>query len=194
MTIPKRFLKSAEGAVASYDYTDIAEGTGIQTFYATQSRDAATQRYLLMEAALYPESPVIINNQDIDFDLTMFNLPKVVKGTAYVSLGAFIDGSPQTYTIAVQVRKWDGTAETNISSVISDTVSDSSHKMMLLKIPLTQTNFKKGDVLRLNVTSSGGVGTSYYGTDPMGIDYGVLTAANNRTTIFKFLCPFRIDL
>lgn len=191
------FARETEQSIASFSYVDIADGTGVRTFYGTQGRDTSTQRYLLMQNAEYPEEPKITSNQDIDFDLTAFNLPQTVRGTAIVSVGAFIDGTG-TYTLTCQLRKVSDGAETNLSSAIADSVSNTdpnAAKMMLIRLPITeQTGFKRGDILRLNITTSGNVGTSFYGTNPLGLDDGAISAANNLTTILKVLVPFRIDI
>ena len=195
MVVPNLFRKSAEAAVASYDYTDIADGTGVRTFYATATKQGGTVDYALIQTEEYSRliEVGIGENQNINFDLTAFNLPQTLKGTAYVVIGA-TESVGDNYVITVQVQKWDGTSETNCSSVVTETVNATS-PMLLMKVPLTQTNFARGDTLRLNIISAGvGSGDHGYGIDPKGRDGTYVKASNSQTTQLKFLCPFKIDL
>ena len=54
MVVPIKFRKTPE-YVTTYDYFDIAEGTGIKNFYAGQSfaSGAATQYFMTSDATVY---------------------------------------------------------------------------------------------------------------------------------------------
>ena len=166
----KSFLRSSEGSIASYNYTDVAEGTGVISFYGTATKDQTTLSYLLVGNIVsannvYTEgtsSTAGSFNKDLDLDFdTTFNMPKVLKGTAYVTLTfgfpdtATADSQVSGYVIA-KLRKYSGTTETEIASSQSETLTAASQqqyiKTVALKIAVTTgVVFAKGDILRLTI-------------------------------------------
>lgn len=195
MVLPRKFLRSAEGAIASYDWTDVAEGTGIVTFYPAQKIEGAgTLSQILVDSnTIYSATGITDGNADRDFDLSPFNLPKVIKGTVYFNFGMFVN-TGETVTITCQLRKWDGATETALHTAVTRTQAGPSIAMWLMSAELTQTSFKKGDILRVNVTMTGGTAASYFGVDPVGRDISGLTSAAGTTTTFSVLVPFRVDI
>lgn len=200
MPISPVYKKASEAAIASYSYTDIAEGTGVVVFNGFKT--TPSPYYKLGTNPPYSEEISTLNGTDtptvMDFDLTPFNLPKIVRGTAYVSLGI---GKAETGSVSVTCQVYKVSAATTaISSarVSKVVVSASSPEMSLVNIPLTQTHFKIGDILRLKMTltNAGWTGGGDYGElghDPAGRD-GTYITGTNVTTQLKFYCPFRIDL
>jgi hypothetical protein len=45
----KSFIRSSEGAIASYSYEDIVDGSGIIVFYLSQTRTATATAYSLIQ-------------------------------------------------------------------------------------------------------------------------------------------------
>lgn len=197
MAIPRKYLNTQETAIASFDFVDIADGTGIRNFLLAIAEDSGGESFLILQDALHSKQVEKGSNFDVNFDLTAFNLPQTVTGTAYASFGA----SESTvggivWTISLQVKKVSDGVETNVSSAITFDL-DNKLTMLLFPIPLTQTHFKKGDILRLNIITTNGSAdssTDSIGFDPQGRDGSLVNAANNQTTIFKFAVPFKIDL
>ena len=89
--LPVAFPIPGESAIASYSYTDIAEGTGVVSFYGAETYDTtASTKYILTTNSIISNNPEIISpNGNYDFDLTPFNMPKTIKGTAYFSVGMY---------------------------------------------------------------------------------------------------------
>ena len=78
MPIQKRYTKGAGDVIASYDYTDIAEGTGIVAFNLLTSEDTTAADYHLSENAIpsveaekwgRTQSATTVQLFDWDFDL-----------------------------------------------------------------------------------------------------------------------------
>ena len=144
---------------ANYSYTDIADGTSVQTFYVLLSKSSTGDEYILSSQADYAEDDVI-STTDIDADLTKFNTPRDLKGTATLNFyGRMSGGGSTNYTATIY--KYDGTTETAISSPITSgsTGIDSQY---LLKLPLTDTHFKTNDILRIRLQHTGIDASAYY--------------------------------
>ena len=72
--IPQTFPTPTEAAVASYSYTDIAEGTGIQILYGCNSNAGGSDDYHLIKSVVASNDIVLHvvegNTFDLDFDLS----------------------------------------------------------------------------------------------------------------------------
>ena len=97
MTIPRKFRKTGEKAIATFDAYDLDEGTGITKFTGFKSfEDAVESGELSSQDTVYSSdietttSTVALTTSwvayiDEDFDIAPFNVPKIVKGVAYVN-------------------------------------------------------------------------------------------------------------
>lgn len=167
MGVQRIYRNASESPIASYNYTDLAEGTGVVGLYGSNSSNASSS-FALMSEAVYPATNYVeavattgsfVKVIDVDFDTT-FNLPKRVKGNVFVTfLWGYgypsLNNSGETYFI-LRVRKYDGTTETEIAEYTSETVvfgnNTRSYQVRSVKIPVsTIQNFKKGDTFRLTV-------------------------------------------
>jgi len=199
--IPLRFRKSSEGALANYDFVDIAEGTGVVIFYGGATETSAGITYLFSKNAFYSEYTTIIfgvGTNTRNFDTGVFNLPKAIKGTAYFSVGLYTQSGGANAYLKVTVQKSSGGAITNCSSQISSATinGNGAYNMLMIPIPLTTTHFKKGDFLRVEVSAVNSLNAIEYGTDPMGRPGTYLTGAvlNTMTTKMQLYMPFQLDL
>jgi hypothetical protein len=86
----KSFIRSAENVGSNYDYLDIANGTGVVTLYPGVTETSGAKDYHLFDQTFY-SSDIETAEGSFDFDLTSFNTPRTVKGTAYFS--CFISNS-----------------------------------------------------------------------------------------------------
>lgn len=202
---PREFIKGGENVVANYDWTDIAEGTGLVKFYGCASAlsGATTIEYNLLTHQVYSAiiEETTTSSESFDFYTPYFNMPKNVRGTAYLNLAAYIDNSSSMY-FEVTFYKNSGGVDTAISSTISSEVVDNERRMAFLKIPLTFTHFKKNDRIKMTLTivergtGGGGGGTAGTGIDPMGRDGTLLDSSTypDLTTQMTLYIPFVIDL
>ena len=200
MAIPTIFTNKKEEAIASYDYIDIAEGTGIVQFYGALKGTSGGTSYMLTTEQIYSQdisTLVPSTPQSYNFDLAAFNMPRIIKGTAYVSISLYIDGSG-TLVAAAKVQKGSGGTysdccdQVTSSSKVDGTPTDS---MLLIPLTINETHFKKGDNLRLVITISGDAHAgNEFGHDPMNRDGTNITAAKNLSTQLKLFLPFKIDI
>jgi len=174
MVFPKPYAHPSQ-QIATYDWVDLASGTGYvnYTCHSSQTSGAAVDYHLTTSDTLYSQTIETLGSStalDIDFDLTPFNFPTIIDGTAivnFVMYGQSTVDSVFDVTCTVYVRKWNGTTETDIGSVQipnSRINGTETHKRIrTAQIDLTKTTFKKGDVLRVtfnlgyNLISGSGV-------------------------------------
>jgi hypothetical protein len=167
--IPQNFLRSSEGAVASYSFTDIAEGTGVVIYNGCDIYDAATQDYIITTSIPYSDSPgtqdtsslaSVHKVMDIDFDIT-FNRPQRIRGdlqanvTLYVGHGTAANSSEACFVNLIP-KHFDGTTETQLFSSQSsdfdaaDQEVRGSTRFVKGNIPNVQL-FNAGDTLRITI-------------------------------------------
>ena len=173
-TLPINFQVPEENKTISYNFIDIADGTGIVTLYGYHWIDNSTEKYGLSANAIrsnYIYTKATCDNSvtaekemDLDFDLAPFNLPQNLEGTARINL-SFGAGSVSTantssrvYAI-VKIRKWDGSTETEIASGQSETddlgnidgVGFFDYRTVNIQITVPLTHFQIGEQLRVTV-------------------------------------------
>ena len=194
--------------IVTYDYTDIATGTGIITYYAMGTETSAGEDFALTTTKTYA-NPAGTKRTSAGtttrvFDLTPFSIQRRVKGTAVFSanVGGYYEGAINA-TLTVQIKKYDGSTETDISSVItSQTMTTVNavpfNEFVTMKIPLTETVFHKGDLLRMEVKLITNGGTGDYGFtvghDPMNQPFGHIDPSTKGTTVMAINMPFKLDI
>jgi len=198
--------------IASYDWTDLAEGTGAVVYYGAKISGS----YILRANAIYSDQVATTSVQiddetdftqthDIDFDLE-FNLSKDIsgKGIVMVPIGRKVltDKSFEQFVV-VRFRKVDATGEHELALEQSRTLGNNDFKITSLGIAtsyvtvavdIPKTHFKKGENLRITVEHWGrcltGDGNSYqgFGHDPANrIDYqtnAIISGANSVLTAY----------
>ena len=207
---------TSQQPLANYNYEDIADGSGMLTFYGNHSMEDTTDNYLLSsqkiasqkaETYLGVTSGTFIKVMDLDFDNPPFNLPKNIIGTAKISIPYMADApsgnSTEVYLIA-KLRKWDGSSETELGSAQSETIIedgtgpqiDRRQGLMTMTIPLT--HFKKGETLRLTVEvwAKGTAGNTNVGIghDPPGRISTNFPGTDGVSTIMKVNIPARLGI
>ena len=214
--LQKFFPPTTPIAIASFNFTDIAEGTGVINFKGFGMIDNSGTTYGLTTQSLFGE-PIETESIQIDetnftvvetlnFDLTVFNTPKIIKGTALVELSwGLVTTSSKTHTIHIVItyQHYDGSSYTDIGTAqtanIVHTSSTTTIKSSTIDSLLTRTHFKGGDSLRIKVeligkvSTAGGDGEVWIAHDPQNRDGTFFTATNNHTTL-NFYIPFQLDL
>lgn len=210
MVLQQKFTREQESPIATYNYTDVAEGTGIITFYAAANTvSGGVIDYFLTTDSTLRSDPITGTAASYDFDLSAFNLPRTIKGTGVIT-GSFCveseSGNAGVYasgSITVSVIKYDGSTETVIGTAYSNeikqqggTVGASTTEHYCLPLSLTKTHFKKGEILRVSIdmNKSGTYGGESFkwhiGHDPADRDEDEMTD----NTITKVNIPFDLDL
>jgi len=178
---------SKQDAIASYDYVEISEGIGYITFYGLVTANVSTTYFNLTRNVIASNGLKTVrylgSNQTNNLDTGAFNTPKTVSGTLIFS-GEIRETSGNHMALTVTAQKWDGTTATNISSAVDSTASTGTAYGVCMPIPLTETVFKKGEILRIVVTTTNAAGT-YLDCDPTGA---------NGSAPLKVLVPFKLEL
>lgn len=215
MGLPSAYQRGGGAAVASYDYKDIAEGTGITIFNGTLQNTSGGSTYVLSSATDYPYSPAankglltsgatitVTAYKTLNFDTPPFNLPRNIKGRAKINFShRFITGSASSWWNVVKIQKWDGTTATTLvqeqTTSITETQSPTTYNLPLT-IPIT--HFKKNEQLRVSMdlwTDISGA-TFMIAHDPQNGNNAWFTVGtgvtNVSTTKFEAHIPFVLDL
>lgn len=189
--VPQAYLATQPEAIVSYNYTDIAEGSGIAIFNGMSESKEGTSTYILTTSSPYSNDIVSAGDQttssfvkvlDKDFDVD-FNVSQSMKGTAFVNITLGLSSATtgqemHTYAI-IKLRKWNGTTETEIASGQTDTLIGSTSsraaksKVMAMSIEIADsTPITRGTTLRVTVeiwakrVGTGG-GMFGFGHDPL---------------------------
>lgn len=176
-------------AVATYSYVDLASGTGYIVFYPGNSGNIAGDEYFMSNNLFYSQKTLrdeissgganaLVCAQDFD---VLFNLPRIIKGDAIISLpmGVQSPAASQTYQcqpIITLVHVDTGgtptelamTSGANWTTAVIDT-NVYAYNMANIKVTVPQKHFKKGETLRVHVALLAGgasVGKYFFGHDP----------------------------
>lgn len=200
--------QDAEQIIASYDYTDIAEGTGVETFYAyNYETSGSTSRALTSNPvkSYKVESTEIIGighgeaSGVLTYDSSVFNAPRTIKGTALINFSSRFNkaGSDEIQHKATFQKVDSDNNVTDLGSAWGDPVVGTDNiTTHAIAVDLAQTNFKKGDKLRLKViTTTNQASTSFViAEDPADRDGTLITPAATYPTKFEVHVPFRLNL
>jgi hypothetical protein len=192
--LPINFNIPGESAIASYDYTDISEGTGVVIFDGFVTSDASTFSYRLSKNAILSEvvDPGFAVSGTINIELSPFNIPKTVKGRAYFVFTTYVSASYVDNFIKV-IKMSGGVRTELVGGQGLRTAAGSDNHVMSLDIP--QTIFKKGDILRIEFSGTlGGAATWAIGLDPLNRVGTYITTPSVTPTYFKAAIPFKLDL
>ncbi len=186
---------TASPIIASFSFTDIADGSGVQVFFGSNSKADTTNSYELSKVTLFSNdvntqaattgvSPTFALTLDIDFDIN-FNLAQQVKGIIKGNIaigGRTTSAAPNAWSAyaIIKLRKWDGVTETEIANVQTETISkgggainvkESKVLNFAIDASSAQTHFAAGETLRVTVEiwshDNGGSNTGF-GHDPKG--------------------------
>lgn len=224
MPLPISIPIPPEAAVASYDFTDIAEGTGVIKFkgfnfeasggvasYAMSTQDIYSAKVATQIGKWSGTGSSWSLRQNMNFDLVPFNAPKIIKGTATIegTFGVQATGVNDVHSqVIFNIQHWDGTTAITLGTAATEILDAATvgwiFKTFVLTAPLDNTHFKKGDTLRVNAQLLGMMDTGdptdcdmIIGHDPQNRDYtsGALEiSATASHTILNFYIPFNLDL
>lgn len=207
MALPTVFNRSP-ASIATYDFMDIAAGTGIINFYAGKE----TTSYLLSNFTYYADTvstSAVVNYVpytkvlDVDFDVSI-NKPITLKGNSIINIPLklyFSTANVYCYAV-VKVRKWDGSTETDLvtsanSREVATAGAGTYYDILGVQATIPLTVFKKGETLRLTIEvwgkGGGALATVDLAHDPKNRSAGWDTTGAVPSQL-AFQCPTRIDL
>lgn len=212
--VPTNFPPATPDAIATYDATDFADGTGIVKFYFATTNDSVGLSYVLTRDQSYSwydadeagaktgvETVVNATTSDIDYDLSQFQISRVIEGTALAIIGYQLEdpAGGATGTILVKIRKWNAatSTETEIANKTSNTVAATgpANSSGTLSIPITipRTRLGKGDTLRVTLFVTGTSGSLSYGHDPQNRDGTIVIPSTDKNITASYInIPFNI--
>ena len=190
--LSKQPFTTASPSLVNFDFVDIANGTGYETYYLIESEDSGGKDYHLTAQTDFSNSILLtINNstQDNDFDLTPFVIPRTINGTVLISLA--IDGDADAnYISTVELYRYDGSSETQIGSTVTLISVLSAPKMVYMRMDVDNELIPAGQQLRARVVYSVvGATTGRLGIDPANRADAALTI----TTTSKISIPYKLD-
>lgn len=208
-------------ATASYDFNDIADGTGVKSFYGCYTDDysllvnplSSNQKEVIATVVYAGDSAFHYSGNITTFSLTEFNLPRTVNGTGHM-----------TCYIKAKLNSGTGLDGAKINAIVyrnSEIISSGNLLITNAGFPVTLNNpaysgysgnvtipiviptktYARGDQFKLGFQFGGTAGdttsVSYVvGIDPLDRDSTNITPsiATDATTILKADIPFRIDI
>ena len=213
--LPISFPVPTESSLASYNYNDLAEGTGIVIYYLYAIKDNSATTYKISTAAPYT-AEIKLGGGELDpspgtntytFYTGTFNAPRTIQGTASFNFGYGLLGSVSGSTMYVQLKiyHYDGSTSKQLGSTWQSptltTVGTAQNQAIAggeISIATAQT-FAPGDQIKVEVitvtTETGNLAYAEVGISPNNLDGEVLqpSVSVKETTVFTLSIPFRID-
>ena len=211
--VPIVFRDKEDKKIVSYDWVDLASGMGVVEFEGYQTRNSVSQEYVLGTNPFETAHRTIGNGSgtyNYEFDTAEFNMPSVISGKLTLGLlqAIWTGGGTATMTHTIEFFHYDGSTETSLAAAqttktLTHYGGATTHVALncMLAFDIPETNFKKGDILRMKIQQnnggSGGYRVYVTGTDPLNRDIGINTTtldASEYPTWLKLAIPFRINL
>lgn len=196
--VMKKPFTTASPALATFSFTEQLTGLSFVTFYLTRTSDDSGDSEIL--TSYQPYSSIIDykknapGTQTFNFDTSTFDFAVTASGTAICNIGyKNVSGAGSAESIAVTLLKYDGSSETAMSSTFTESPSSSSEGIMAFELPLTETNIKAGEQIRLKValTADGTANSMSIGHDPQNRDGLELTPSSaGSITSSRIYIPF----
>lgn len=188
--VPGNFLRSSPQNIASYDFFELAKGTGSVVLYAglvNNSLKLSNLQWYSERVKISTEDgggafktdATFTKHLDKDFDIEL-ERPLIIEGEAIVNATITIRcnaaAEHEAYFIA-KARKVSGGTETDLDTTqgqtfyFNETGASNKSKEMSIDLNIPRTKFRTGDTLRLTIEVWGkelsGAGAHYgFGCDP----------------------------
>lgn len=210
MTVPGYFRNQGERNIISYDWIDIASGTGYVEFQGYASTTSTGTTYHLTDNPIYssPDGKIAAGsttNVEFNFDSDAFKRPNKIEGLMhffFTTNTAGNGGGDGTIQVTIEAMHLRGAVETSLGSVTDVAhIGGGDAGAKIVSIDITRTHFKIGDKLRLEVTLTlvttvGGAWDYAFMHDPLNRDMtfrSIAITAATTPTYFKVLVPFRVN-
>lgn len=205
MVLAKAIPPETPPAIASFDFVDLASGTGVEIFFGTASDsfDSTLDYHLVStadaKAGRATTERTTAGTTVMEFDTEKFNIQRTVRGTAFLSASMGVNNETAHIAGEISIIHAD-----NSETIIGDKVSgqavtqgaSDTSEMMFIPLPLTETIIKVGEKLRCSVDLfQVSTGTSEFGHDPTGEAGSIIPlSTTTHTTKMQLLMPFKIDI
>lgn len=222
-THPTPYPPIANTAIASYNFTDIEDNTGILIYYPFKASDTAVINRMSNQADYTEElgygvdlNAGVASVFNVLWETGKFNVTKSVRGTAIFRLPWLLSVGISSRVLSgywvITVYKYDGTTETQIATVTTRNYTTTTggnipyNEVSMIELVLPKTNIAVGDTLRVRTQLYAGyttVGNAGYndalaiGYDPKDTSFA-FTGAHKTSTLnnpqMAFFIPFDLDL
>ena len=213
MGIKQIYRNTGEGAVASYDFTEIANGLGIVDFNGFSTNSGGVESFHLTNGS--PFSNLVDTSGSLtgaagttlefDFDSSPFNLPRSIRGDTSVVLSWKVTNNTSSNSnfVYATLNKLDGTTETLLSTtsgaILDSGIGARTNTLSFNGVP--KTHFKKGEQVRLTVgiqvvTAGNDPKRGFFAFDPQNRDGFNISPSTDSSSTSKLIMslPFDIDL
>lgn len=185
-------FRTTDTSNISFTWEEASKNIGYVRYYAALATDTGAMRKFLTTKIIdsYPQEETNDFNYDFDYEL---KVPLTVAAeNCIVNFTGYSDGGSNDYTISI--IHYDGATETVLGTKDVAQPGITNNFRLCALIPLTQKSFKRGDTIRVSVTTNG----SFVSTDHTYFDPGsgeTLTDAYGRTVSTDFVVdiPFKIQ-
>lgn len=218
--VPRVYRGLGEGALANYDYVDIANGLGYVEFKGYTSRPAGVLTYHLGKEVMetgYASTASIVSterfailvNEDtsgaVTFQTSEFNLPRILEGKVFVNftLDTTLNNADSHIPSATLYLNDTELGTASGASIAGSAIIHTYN----LSFDVSKQKIKRGDVIKLKISSvstDAGVSRVLLEHDPLNRDEDSYTfsggdvrrniTASDYPTELNVFVPFRIDL
>ena len=140
---------TATQILASYDYVDIIDGTGVVEYYGAIDKFDGNLTLTPNFITGY-DFKIMDTNTYLVFDTAALNLPRTIKGTAYIEW-AIYNGGGNIPAMTTKVSYVRGGAAVDISAAVTNTLTTTDPNVAFNIVPLTQTDLQVGDIIRVSI-------------------------------------------
>src|SRR3990167_9168197 len=156
MALPQKYPKTVQALIPSYNYSDVDEGTGITTYYASTAEKSTGEQYLLTTSLPYSHLVSISGSLSVgvtfsgSFVTGALNRPRIMKGTAVINVTWRVTNSTSSNNNypSAELLKYDGSTYTSLGFTSGSIISSAAGVMRTtqLRIPdVTATLIKAGE-------------------------------------------------
>ena len=165
------------------DFQDVVGQVGYVIYDGIRTNNQGTNSYVLIPSSAaelaathttVEDSDIVMTtytpigaDTDFDFDLSPYLLPVTIEGNALVRFtvtsGSGVSDHAALFQVTIKIRKWDGSAETDLVTDARSTFTLTGEKIanFFMTLPIPKTFFKIGEQLRITAslifTEAGGV-------------------------------------
>jgi hypothetical protein len=196
--IPNKYLNQGTGVIASYNYIDIAEGSGFITFQGFSSSLSGSNVFA-MTGETIASSEVETQASTFQFDAANFNFPKIIQGTAFISFSHdqyAVGATDVSWLITIQKVDLSGVVTTLGTLQTGHTSFAAGHGRFTQtgRITIPTTVFKIGEHVRVLAAASGTFTYVILGHDPLNRNGTLIPDSSLNPTKFQLLLPAKIDI
>jgi len=163
------FPVTARRVIQSYNYLDLAEGTGVVRYQLFATKDSAATEFIIIPDSQTADiitkdgsstgttaSSTFVQVIDQDFDMSAYNFPRNVRGKVYLQFRHSLDGAGATSCEGYSIIKiMNGATElgsVQTSTIILTEAGPLAEDEMCM-IELSEKHFKKGENLTVTIES-----------------------------------------